>query len=88
MDLAQKQGLSEKMIITLSLGQGQGAFAQSAIEQAIDIGKWVVLQNCHLMVSWLPTLEKIVSSLTQERTHPDFRFARFSSHSRSMLICL
>ena len=38
----------------VSLGKGQGAFARNAITTAIEKGNWVVLQNCHLAVSWLP----------------------------------
>lgn len=56
---------------SVSLGQGQGAAAANLIKLGSRSGSWVVLQNCHLAASWLPTLEKICSDLVVE--NPNFR---------------
>lgn len=56
----------------ISLGQGQAKKAEAKIANGMVKGWWVLLQNCHLSVSWMPKLEAIVDGL-QETNHPDFR---------------
>jgi dynein heavy chain len=63
----------DRKVRMLSLGQGQGPKALSMMEEATQKGNWVLLQNCHLFLSWLPELERVVESLSPETVHKDFR---------------
>lgn len=58
---------------SISLGQGQGVKAEALITQGKQQGFWVVLQNCHLAVSWMPTLERIYEQMPNEEINPSFR---------------
>ena len=49
-----------KSFFNISLGQGQGGPAQKLISKSKAQGKWVLLQNCHLAKTWMPSLQKIV----------------------------
>lgn len=72
--LAYELGFSTpERLFSISLGQGQGPLAESAIREAVDKGTWVLLQNAHLAVSWLPTLQKIVDEINPVTTASDFR---------------
>ena len=58
MRLGKEKGKKAEDFNIISLGQGQGPPALKALETSIKDGKWVVLQNCHLGKSFLPTLDK------------------------------
>ena len=73
----------EQKFVNISLGQGQGPKAQEAIEKAKSSGSWVLLQNCHLAVSFMQTLENTVESITEDKTtHKDFRLILTSMPSK------
>ncbi|KAJ3022561.1 Cytoplasmic dynein 2 heavy chain 1 [Thoreauomyces humboldtii] len=54
----------------IAMGQGQGDLAISLVRDASSKGGWVCLQNVHLVTTWLPSLEKELSSL---KHHASFR---------------
>lgn len=62
-----------KKLDKVSLGQGQGKKAEELIVNACEKGQWVLLQNCHLATSWMPTLEVIVESFSVETVKKEFR---------------
>jgi len=68
--LCEERGMMSKFRF-IALGQGQGPKAEHLIDQGTKSGHWVLLQNCHLLVSWLKMLEKKMELM--KAPHKDFR---------------
>ncbi|XP_046382890.1 dynein axonemal heavy chain 10 [Ischnura elegans] len=69
--LAERWGSGGSRFKYLSLGQGQEKAALSYFEVAVARGHWLLLQNCHLLLSFLQVLEKKLDEMS--KPHPDFR---------------
>ncbi|XP_075914114.1 dynein axonemal heavy chain 2-like [Petromyzon marinus] len=77
--LAESAGMATRLH-TLSLGQGQAPLATRLVHEGIRKGHWVYLANCHLSLSWMPQLDRLVERLqAEEATHADFRLWLSSS---------
>ncbi|KAJ3087451.1 Dynein heavy chain 1, axonemal [Quaeritorhiza haematococci] len=62
-----------KKLLSVSLGQGQGPRAEALIKEGMERGLWILLQNCHLSPSWMPSLDRIIDAIQPEKVHRDFR---------------
>lgn len=56
----------------LAMGQGQAEVAEALLRDCAERGDWLCLKNCHLVVAWLPLLEKKIYALG-EKVSPEFR---------------
>lgn len=54
------------------MGGGQQQAALDLLSSAAANGTWLCLKNLHLVVAWLPTLEKAISALAGSM-HKEFR---------------
>jgi dynein heavy chain, axonemal len=70
--LAEEMDMSDRLQ-RIALGQGQGNKAKALVEKSLVTGDWVMLQNCHLSISWMPTLEMIVENFEPSKINPEFR---------------
>uniref|UniRef100_A0A182IR22 AAA+ ATPase domain-containing protein n=1 Tax=Anopheles atroparvus TaxID=41427 RepID=A0A182IR22_ANOAO len=71
MKLADRCGFGASKFKHISLGQGQERAALRLLHLALEQGLWLMLQNGHLLISFIRSLEKIIDSI--ETPHPDFR---------------
>ncbi|XP_064422227.1 dynein axonemal heavy chain 1 [Latimeria chalumnae] len=69
---SEEMKFSKKMS-AISLGQGQGPRAEALMRSAMERGKWVFFQNCHLAPSWMPSLERLIETIDADKVHRDFR---------------
>jgi len=69
--LGDELGFTGPKFKFIALGQGQGPLAEQMLDTGYQRGHWVLLQNCHLLTSWLKRLEKTLERM--KSPHKDFR---------------
>lgn len=76
------------MLHAVSLGQGQDVIALQWLEISHKDGHWVLLENIHLMPSFLFELEKRLDIFALEGSNPGFRLFLTSDPSKQIPIGL
>jgi dynein heavy chain len=69
--LGNELGYTGNHFKVLALGQGQGDLAMRFLETGVQRGHWILLQNCHLMLRWMPKLEVFLEQ--HDQPHENFR---------------
>ncbi|RHY19216.1 hypothetical protein DYB25_002385 [Aphanomyces astaci] len=74
-NLGRTKGVSVENdnFINISMGQGQEQHAGDCLKKLATKGGWIILQNVHLMQSWLPQLERQLEEIVGEGPHEMFR---------------
>jgi len=85
--LARKNGIDpNKYLHQVALGQGQDVVALNKLEIGHKEGHWVMLQNIHLMPSFLKDLEKKLDVYATEGSHANFRLYLSADPSKDIPI--
>lgn len=71
MKLASRCDIPSDHFKYISLGQGQDQLAMKSLQAAVNNGHWLMLQNGHLLVSFMKDLEKYLEKV--EKPHDKFR---------------
>lgn len=70
---AQNKRLVDGTFINISMGEGQEDIAMKALDDAAKTGKWLMVQNVHLMEDWLKIFERGLEVACEADPHPEFR---------------
>ncbi|XP_066254312.1 dynein axonemal heavy chain 6 [Euwallacea similis] len=86
---AADMGYSDKLK-SISLGQGQGLVAERLIQDALETGDWIFLQNCHLAESWMLSMERMVLNIAENagKVNKTFRLFMSSMPSKSFPVAV
>ena len=87
LSLAENSGMANRFH-ALSLGQGQAPIATRMIKEGVKEGNWVYLANCHLSLSWMPAMDKLIEQIIDGEPHPDFRLWLSSSPNKEFPIAV
>ena len=85
--LAQQYGMEEGISFhNISLGQGMDVVAEQRLEEAVQKGHWVMLNNVHLMPRWLLKLQTMLEGYAAqgEKTNDRFRLFLSSDPAKSI----
>lgn len=66
------KSIQQGSFINIPMGQGQEERANASLVECAEKGKWIMLQNVHLMETWLKKFENDLERVSMT-AHPEFR---------------